>query len=381
MKATYKRDGLLAAVQIANAAIASRDVKPILRNIKVIAEKDKSTLLATDLELGIRLEVRGVRVEEPGEAMLPAATTLDILRESKDDELVFEADADECLITGQFNRFKVPSQDPRDFPDVPGFTSDKYHEVLAGTLHTMIRRTVFAAAVEGVRYAMNGLLWEIEEHQLRLVATDGRRLAVTEGPATAHGGHTSKGQADVVPTKAMGLLERNLHDADEPVLVRFRPERAGPQAAGQGPEENAVLFKAGPAVIYSRLVEGRYPPYREVFPKKAAVKIPLVAGPFLVAVRQSEIMTSDESRRVRFSFSKSKLTLEAEAAEVGRANVELAVEHDGKPVAINFDPRFLIDMLKVLEPDASLTLELVDGNAPALFRAGDNYQYVVMPLS
>jgi DNA polymerase III subunit beta len=367
MKATYHREGFLAAFQLAGAAVASRDVKPILRNLKVITGQDKSTLMATDLELGIRLEVRGVKVEEPGEAILPGARTLAILRESTDDELSLEADNDRCLVRGQFNEFEMPSEDPANFPDVPAFNEDKYHEVAAGVLRDMIRKTIFAAATENPRYAVTGILWEVEEHLVRLVATDGRRLAVIEGPATAHGGHETKGQTLVVPTKAMALLERNLHDPEEIVRVSLRP--------------NEVLFKTDRAVIYSRLVEGRYPAYREVFPKKQTTKIPVTAGPFLAAVRQSAIMTDEESKRVAFNFSKKKLTLQARGVEAGRSKVELPLEYDGKGVEISFDPRFLTDMLKVLEPDTQITLEVVDGTSPALLRSGENYSYVVMPLS
>ena len=367
MKATYHREGFLAAVQLASAAVASRDVKPILRNLKVITEQDRSTLMATDLELGIRLEVRGVKVEEPGEAILPGARTLAILRESTDEELSLEADADRCLVRGQLNEFEMPSEDPGNFPDVPAFSEEAYHEVGAGILRDMIRKTIFAAATENPRYAVTGVLWELEESVARLVATDGRRLAVIEGPALAHGGHQNKGQVHVVPTKAMGLLERNLQDPEEMVRVTLRP--------------NEVLLKTERAVIYSRLVEGRYPAYREVFPKKPTTKITLTVGPFLAAVRQSAIMTDDESKRVAFTFAKKKLTMQSRGAEAGRSRVELPLEYDGKGMEISFDPRFLTDMLKVLEPDAELTLELVDSTSPALFRSGANYAYVVMPLS
>jgi len=134
-------------------------------------------------------------------------------------------------------------------------------------------------------------------------------------------------------------------------------------------------------MIYSRLVEGRYPPYREVFPKKQAAKIPLTVGTFHAAVRQAAIMTDDESKRVTFGFNKKKLTLQARGAATGRSKVELPIEYEGKAIDINFDPRFVTDMLRVLDPDETLTVELVDGNSVALFKSGDNYSYVVMPLS
>jgi DNA polymerase-3 subunit beta len=367
MKALFHREGFLAAVQLASAAVAARDVKPILRNLKMITELERCTIMATDLELGIRLEIRGVKVEEPGEAILPAARTLAILRESTDEELSLDANTDRCLVRGQFNEFEMPGEDPANFPDVPAFVEEKYHELKAGALREMIRKTIFAAAVENPRYAVTGILWELENDQARLVATDGRRLAVVQGQATAHGGHDTKGQTPVVPTKAMSLLERNLQDADETVRVCLRP--------------NDVLFKTDRAVIYSRLVEGRYPAYREVFPKKTTSKVPVTVGPFYAAIRQAAIMTDEESKKVIFNFGKKNVTLQASGSESGRSKVELALEYEGKPVEIKFDPRFLTEMLRVLEPDTNLTLELVDGGSPALFRNGAEYSYVVMPLS
>lgn len=367
MKALCHREGLLSACQLASVAVAARDVKPILRNLKAVAEAGHCTLMATDLELGIRLTVAGVEIEEAGDAILPAARLTAILRESTDEKLTLEANPTACVVRGQFNEFEMPSEEPGDFPDIPTFADDKHHELPAGQLREMVRRTIFAAAKENPRYAMTGVLWELEDKMARLVATDGRRLAVVQGLATAQGDHTTKGQTHVVPTKAMNLLERILQDSEEPVRVCLRP--------------NEALFKTERAMIYSRLVEGRFPNYREVFPKKPTVKIPLEAGKFHIAVRQAAIMSDDESKRVKCSFTKKKITLQAEAATAGRSKVELAVEYDGKDVAISFDPHFLTDMLRVLTPDAPLTLELVDGNSPALFKSGADYSYVVMPLS
>jgi DNA polymerase-3 subunit beta len=367
MKVRCHREGLLSAVQLASVAVPARDLKPILRNLKTIADADRCTLLATDLELGIRLEVRGIEVQEKGAALLPAGRMLAILRESADDDLAIEANEQTCLVRGQANEFEMGGEDPADFPDVPAFSGDKYHEMPAGMLREMIRRTIFAAATENPRYAVTGVLWELEGNSARLVATDGRRLAVAEGAATAHGGHDTKGHTHVVPTKAMQLLERNLQEAEEVVRISLQP--------------NEALFKTDRAMIYSRLVEGRYPPYREVFPKKQTAKVPLVAGPFHSAVRQAAIMTDEESKKVVFGFAKKKLTLQAHGPATGRSKVELPIDYEGKAIDIAFDPKFLTEMLRVLNPDDGLTLELSDGNSVALFRCGENYSYIVMPLS
>src|SRR5437773_4450255 len=129
MKALCHREGLLSAFQLASAAVPTRDVKPILRNLKAIAEEGRCTLMATDLELGIRLEVRGLKVDEPGEAILPAARLISILREAQDEELTIEADTNACIVRGQALEFEMPSEDPVNFPDIPAFTDEKYHEI------------------------------------------------------------------------------------------------------------------------------------------------------------------------------------------------------------------------------------------------------------
>ena len=367
MKARCHREGLLSAFQLANAAVPTREVKPILKNVKAIAVDDRCTLIATDLELGIRLEVRGLTVQEPGEAMLPAARLIAILREAKDEELSIEADSNACIVRGSSLEFEMPSEDAANFPDIPVFEEEKYHEVTAGVLREMIHRTAFAAAAESARYSMTGVLWELEDTSLRLVATDGRRLAMTISSAKPHGDHSTKGQTPVVPTKAMGLLERVLQDDSEIVRVCLRP--------------NDVLFRTDRAMIYSRLVEGRYPNYKEVFPKKTPTKIPFVVNVLASAVRQAAIMADDESKKVIFQFTKKKLTLKAQGAATGRSKVELPIEYDGKDVNIAFNPGFLIDMLRILPNDSELTLDLVDGNTPALFKVGSDYSYLIMPLS
>jgi DNA polymerase-3 subunit beta len=368
MKALCQRDGLLAAFQLASAAIPSKEAKPILRNFKVIADNGRFTLMATDLELGIRLDVMGIQIQDPGEAILPSQHLGDILRETSDSELSVEADVSGCIVRGDNCEFEMPGEDPSLFPDVPTFDEDKYHEVSADTLREMIRRTVFSAASgEATRYAMTGVLWELDGDTVRLIATDGRRLGLTEGKAKAHGGHTTKGQSPLVPRKAMELLERNLQPDGQMVRVFFHP--------------NEVLFRTETATIYSRLVDGRFPDYRQVFPKKQGIRIPLGVGPFLGAVRQAAIMTEKDSKRVTFRFESDKLTLLAQGATSGRSRVQMPITYDGKAIDINFNPAYVVDMLRVLTEEAELSLDLVDEKTPALFRSGTNYSYLVMPLT
>lgn len=368
MKVLCHREGLLSACQIASAAIPAKDLKPILKNLKAVAGDGRFTIIATDMEVGIRFDVRGLTIEEPGEAILPALKLTAILREARDAELSIDADASACVVKGAQLEFEMPSENPAQFPDFPHFNDEKYHEITAESLAVMIRRTIFAVAGKEDRYSLTGVMWELDGDRIKLVATDGRRLAMAEGTATGVGGHTTRGLTPVVPTKAMALLERSLQDApDEPVKVCIRP--------------NDVLFRTGRAVIYSKLVEGRFPDYRAVIPKKTPITVPLNPVQFQAAVRQAAIMTDTDSRRVAFKFDKGKLTLVAQGAMAGRSRIEMPLEFTAKAIDINFNPEYLVDMLKVLPPNAPLTVDLIDGASSALFRCEESYVYLVMPLT
>ncbi len=373
MKVTCQRDGLLTACQQVSAAVAARTTKPILSNIKVTAEGDGLTLVAYDTEVGIRYELRGIMVGKPGAAILPITHLTQILRESTDDDISLTADEKGSTVKAGTSRYEMPGYPVDEFPDFPSFDSEgRYHEVTAGELRVMIRRTAFAAdRKETTRFALSGVLWEAEGKTARLVATDSKRLAVCEGPATLYGPpETTKG-SHLVPGKTMSLLERNLTDGGELVQVALRP--------------NEAMFKTERAVIYTRLVEGRYPPYRDIInqtKKTANVKVTLPVDQFAARVRQAAIMTDDESKRVDMTFERGKVTMQAHGAETGSSVVEMLLpEYEGPQVAIAFDPQYLIEYLRALEGEPTTVLEMSDGSKPVLFRCGEGYQYLVMPLA
>ena len=373
MKVTCQRDGLLTACQLVSAAVAARTTKPVLSNVKATAEGDGLTLVAFDTEVGIRYELRGILVGRPGAAILPIAQLTQILRESTDDDLSLDSTDDGTKVKCGTSRFEMPGYPVEEFPDFPAFDDGgKYHEVSAGVLRAMIRRTAFAAdKKDSTRFALSGVLWEADGKAARLVATDSKRLAVCEGPAALFGPPEATKGSHLVPAKAIGLLERNLTDDGELVRVALRP--------------NEALFQTDRATIYTRLVEGRYPPYRDIIGqtrKGAGVKVPLPVGPFLSRVRQAAIMTDDESKRVEMSFGPGAVTMQARGAETGSSEVELPLpEYDGPEVKIAFDPQYLVEFLRAVENEPTVTLEMTDGTKPALFRCGDGYQYLVMPLA
>ncbi len=370
MKIVCQRETLLHAFQTAAAVAPSRSSKPVLQNLKLDAADAAGILSGTDLEIGVRIEVTGLEVEAEGTVLLPIDRFGSILRESPDEKLTVESDGQQIQVRGIQSEFQLPSVNPDEFPAIPEFHEERYHEVAVPFLRELIRRTVFATDNESSRYALGGALFELTEDGVTAVATDGRRLARQEGAGQSVGGHVTGDNTVIIPTKAMQLIERALDD------------RAG--TAQIATRENDVLVRSGAVTIYARLVEGRFPRWREVFPRHGeydCVQLELPSGPFYAAVRQAAIVTSADRRGVEFAFADGRVTLAAHGAEHGESHVELPVAYEGDPLVISLDPRYLGDFLRVLGPDKTFTLELRGSKTAAVCVTDDGYGYVVMPLA
>jgi DNA polymerase-3 subunit beta len=199
------------------------------------------------------------------------------------------------------------------------------------------------------------------------VGTDGRRLAKMEGPVAVHGGSPAAAQP-IVPARAMALIERCLGDAGVPVHVAVR--------------QSEILVRTGPTTISARLVEGRFPRWRDVFPERLdAARVTLVAGPLLVAVRQAAIVTSEQSKGVDFAFEPGQLVLAGRSAESGESRIELPIDYTGQTIRIKLDPRFMSEFLKVLDGAANVQVDVIDAQSACVCRTDDGYGYVIMPLA
>jgi DNA polymerase-3 subunit beta len=368
MKFYCERDKILAAFQTAATVAPTRSPKPILQNVKLIVGSQDATLLATDMEVGIRLDVPGLHVESEGDAVLPVARFGSILRESTDTKLLVEADSQGTMVRGERSEFKFPGENPDEFPEVASFADENYHELPARLLKELIRRTLFATDTESSRYALGGVLLEFAEDKVTAVGTDGRRLAKMEGPCQTIGTCESDDQVTIVPARSMQLIERAFTDLEAEVRIATHA--------------NDILLKSPRATIYSRLVEGRFPKWRDVFPtRREAIQIELAVGPLYSALRQAAIVASDESRGIDFAFGDGTLVLSGATAEVGQARVELPISYDGPEVVVSLDHRYVADFLRVLDPEKLITFELEGADAAALLTTDDGYGYVVMPLA
>jgi DNA polymerase III subunit beta len=368
MKAVCEREKMLHAFQTTASVAPSRSPKPILQNVKLDVTADSAMLMGTDLEIGIRMEVQGFAIEQPGSIVLPIARFSSILRESSDEKLSLDNDGGKTRVRGERSEFNLPSENPEEFPSVAEFEESKYHEVPARFFRELIRRTVFATDNESSRYALGGVLIEFTENGITAVATDGRRLAKQEGPATSVGGHHQTEKMTIIPSRAMTLIERAIAGSEENIQLSAR--------------DNDLLLKVGKSTIYTRLVEGRFPKWRDVFPRReGTTQVEMTVGPFYTAIRQAAIVTSDEHRGVDFIFGEGKLVLSGHGAEMGESRVDLPIAYDGEEIAVMLDPRYLSDFLRVLDPESTVTLAIRDSDSAVVCTTADGYANVIMPLA
>jgi len=366
MKLHCHRPSLATAFQIVSGVVPTRTTKDILKNVKLQVADGKATLIGTDSDVGIRYEIPGVEIESDGETLLPANRVISILRELQDDGVDFEISDNSVCIRSGHSEFKLSAEDPAEFPVVKAFEEGRHLAVPAKVLQQAIRRTIFSTDVESTRYALGGILLELQADALTLAATDSRRLAVAKVSCRSEG--QAENATPVIPRSAMSLIEKSIEgDDDSDVLIAVHA--------------NDVLVKTNRSTVYSRLVEGRFPNYKDVIPADSKYTVDLVVAPFYAAVRQAQIVTNEESRGVEFTFSEGNLTLNSRAADIGQSKVELPISFTGDELTITFDPRFIAEFLRVLDPENQVKLQLTDPEKAAVFLTDDAYTYVIMPLS
>jgi len=365
MKVICNRGALLEALSVASTVVASRTPKPSLQCVKLSAPEKSLTVMATDLEVAIRYIDHQVQIDEPGETLVPADKMRDIVRESVDDTLSIETTGDNAVIKGQDSNFKIFTQNVADFPPVPDFEGEPQFEIAGGHLKQLIGQTLFAAAKESSRYAFNGVLVNVKNKKVSLVATDGRRLAMAKGDLVSDNSGKDGAKA-IVPAKALTLIDKLVDDPEEAVGFQIK--------------ENQIIVHTSSATLTSSLVEGQFPPFEDVIPKDCDKKMTASTADFLAKIRLASLLTTEESKGVRLTFTKKGLVLSSRSPESGEATVNFPCKYEGTDVEIGFNPTFLIEALRVVDSD-EISLELTAPNRPGLLKGGADFLYVIMPVN
>ncbi len=370
MEVSVRREDLVRGLYLVQGVVERRNTLPILANVLVEPASGGIALTATDMEVGIRNTVPA-DLKKKGSVTLNARKLYEIVREMTAEEVVLRsAQTGWVEVLAGRSRFRIVSLDPKDYPELPLSTpaaASTTIKVSPATLRDMIDKTLFAVSSDETRLNLSGVyLVAGEVGTLRMVATDGHRLAMIERPVTG----AKLERSVILPRK--GLVEaRRLLD----------------EAEGDGELAMSVTAKdarvaVGNVSFFMRLVEGEFPDYRQVIPKTTRVQVKVARDEFLAALRRTSLLASERSRGVKLSLEPGKLEISASNPDQGEASEELEAAYTGDALSIGFNARYLLDVLNAHAQGDVIELGLTDEVGPGIVRGAqdDSYTYVVMPM-
>jgi len=366
MKFTISKEQMINGLQAVQNIVSSRTTLPILSNVLLRGNDGNLELTATDLDVTVCCSVEAA-IKKAGGITVPVKKLFGIVRELNSGELEFEVDEKNgCKLKSGSSYYRINGLAPEEFPPLPKFSEKKKIVIPQEKFKGMLRRTAFAVSTDETRYVLNGIFFSLKDHKVTMVATDGRRLALTDEEADIN----ADSQAEfIVPTKAINELNRLVQGKGE-VEIKFSDNQASFTLKDE---------KGFSVLVVTKLVEGNYPNYKQVIPSETGERVSIVREELLQALRRAEIMTSEKSNSVKLSFSKNNLTITANAPEIGEARESLAINYKGKELAIAFNPAYLMDPLKALEND-EVFLELTDELSPGVVKVNGPFLYVIMPM-
>ena len=361
MKIECDKDTLLKGVSTTQNAISTRSTLPILSNILLETDKEKLVITGTDLDIGIVVELQ-VKVMATGSITIPAKKFLDIIKELPDSRITLSVRKNNMMhIVCENSQFKIMGIPKDDFPKLPEFKDRPSLTLEQSLLKTMLNMTAFAISRDETRYILNGVYMLVKKNIIRMVATDGRRLALIERGIDLPKPMDKK---VIIPVKTVQELQRNLKDVGK-VDIFFG--------------ENQVMFDFDGLLVISRLIEGEFPNYEQVIPKESTGKVVVDRERLLLATRRASLLTSQDSQGIKLDIEKGKLVISKQSPDIGEAREELDVEYSGPNFSIGFNPSYIIDVLKNME-EQSIGLELETPEKPGVIRTKDKYVYVVLPM-
>ncbi len=371
MKVICGKEELMRGIQTVSPVASSKSTLPVLSNFLFETEENKIKLSSTDLEIAVKCHIKGEILEEGG-ITIPAKRFADIIKElSSDDDIEIKSDeTNQINIKSGKSKFTLMGISKTEYPVIPEFPKENNFTVKKDIFASMLKKTVFAVSKDSQRYVLNGVYFIVEEGSLKMVATDGRRLAyvTTEGIDPK-----IKGKA-IIPTKAISDMLRLISADNKTEDIKF------------GISENQCAVEIGDIVFLSTLIEGVFPNYEQVIPKKTESQIKLNVKDTLSAVKQMALLTgdrlsSDRSSAVKFYFSPNTLRISASTAGLGSGEAEVEIEYKGEPSEINFNPNFIREVLQNIDEEFT-TFSFTNALNPATLspEKDKNYICVVMPM-
>ncbi|HVZ49612.1 MAG TPA: DNA polymerase III subunit beta [Gemmatimonadaceae bacterium] len=335
MRFTISREKLQEGLNAVASAVPSKTTLPVLGNLLVQTSEKGVRLSGTDLDIAVSTEVTA-DVEAAGGMTIPARKLSEIARELPPAPVKFASSGDQRVtIECGRSKFKLLGLPKSEFPAFPAVQFEQASRIPSGDLQKLISHTAFAASTEESRPILNGVLWELQSGLMRMVATNGHRLAKMEVPAKVGSAKGAKGEF-IIPPKALEQIRR-LFPAEEELEV----------AHG----ENHVGFRSPFTSVYSRLIEGPYPSYEQVIPKDND-RVAIVDRQALTsALKRMSVVASDQTHRIRMAFNAAMLKFSVSTPDLGEAQDELPVRYTGDPLDIGFNAAYLLEILRYIPTD------------------------------
>ncbi|BCV23767.1 DNA polymerase III subunit beta [Gelria sp. Kuro-4] len=364
MNLTCARDPFYNAAQATLRAVLPKSTIPALTGLLITTTPEGVTVSGTDLELGIEARFPA-QIREEGQVLLPARYLVGILRSLPEGELTLAENQGEerVLVTAGASRFELLTLPAADFPAVVPAEAAELARVPEPALRTLIQQVSFAAARDGLRQLLTAVLFSLRGDTLRLVATDGHRLAIAEG---AFPGAGAEGEY-LVPARSLEELARLAGGAGEITIAA---------ASSQ------LLFHSENWALISRLVEGKYLPYESVLPRQFSLRARVKRLELLAALERAELLSAEKMSAVHLHVYPGGIKVLAQSADVGRLEEELPAAVEGEELDVAFNGRYLIEPLRILAAEEVL-FEFTGPESAAVISlpGSSSYRYLVMPVT
>lgn len=365
MKFVVSREALLKPLQLVAGVVERRQTLPVLSNVLIVLNGEQLSLTGTDLEVEI---VGRVHLEQPGESgeiTVPARKLVDICRSLPDgSKIEFFQEDQRIIVKSGRSRFTLSTLPASDFPNVEDTPGNLRFSCAQQEVKRLIERTAFAMAQQDVRYYLNGMLWEVRQDQLRVVATDGHRMAMCTRAIAVN---TPDVIQAILPRKGVLELSRLLDDSTAQVEVTL--------------SGNHIRVTSPDYTFTSKLVDGKFPEYERVLPRGGNKTIIGSRLELKQAFGRTAILSNEKYRGVRLLLSDGLLTIVANNPEQEEAEEQVVVDYNGDSLEVGFNVSYLQDVTNVIQHE-NIKITLSDANSSALLEEPDNSDslYVVMPM-
>ena len=337
---------------------------PILECILMDATTNQIKFTTNDMELGIETIVEGT-IEEKGMVALDAKIFYEIIRRLPDNDITIKTDEKyTATITCEKAKFNIPGKSGEDFAYLPMIEKDEPLTISQYTLKEMIRQTIFSIAVNENNKLMTGELFEIKNNCLKVVSLDGHRIAIRKMPLKRE----YSDRKVVVPGKTLSEVSKILSgEVDDQVSIYFT--------------KNHILFEFDQTMVVSRLIEGEYFRIDQMLSSDYETKLKINKKEFLDCIDRATLLVREVDKKpIIINITDDDMELRIDSA-MGSMNEEIDIEKEGKDIMIGFNPKFLIDALRVID-DETVTIYLVNPKAPCFIRDDEeNYTYLILPVN